>query len=165
MKIIHYQSLRMVWKPEHNPLIARLLEFNDSPSGVAAFLDELETRGTDVPLLESVPNLAEYGRDLTRYLLFLHEIASSYILVPHIHDEMTEVRIQIEVSIDARYPIVYANVIYALNGCLTHTNDIPMPISQLAHEYVSGIVRDRIAALVRRPPLIVIDDRTAEPTD
>lgn len=106
MRYISLNGLRGLWNPDRNSLINRLLEFNDSPSGVAAFLDDLREREECIPMLESVPNLAEYGRPLTRYLLFLHEIASSYILVPHIHDEQQAVRVEIEVGSDARFDAI-----------------------------------------------------------
>lgn len=60
--------------------------------------EESESRDIKIPMLTRVPNLAEYGRPLTRYLLFLHEIDTSMILVPHAHDEMIGERVRIEVS-------------------------------------------------------------------
>lgn len=58
-------------------LIDRLHEFCDSPSGVAAFLDECEDRGINIPLFKSVPELYLYGRDTTEYLLFLNDVQSA----------------------------------------------------------------------------------------
>lgn len=161
MRSIDVRYLRLLWE---TPLIARLLEFNDSSGGVAAFLDHLETREIDVPLLKSVPNLAEYGRDLTRYLLFLHEIASSYILVPYIHDEKEVVKVEIEVKIDPRgvendpeCPIARVRIV-RVSGAGTDT--IAVHVSDLPHEYLIGNTARRIAELLHRPPLIVIDDLT-----
>lgn len=47
--------LHDLWLPKHNPLIARLHEFNNSASGVAAFLDECEERGIVIEGVEVVP--------------------------------------------------------------------------------------------------------------
>lgn len=69
--------LHELWLPEKTPLIARLHEFRDDVVGVAAFLDECEERGIDIPLLKVVPELWAYGRDLTHYLLFLHAVRSA----------------------------------------------------------------------------------------
>lgn len=97
MRQINVQWLNLLTE---TPLITRLQEFNDTPAGVAAFLDELESREIKIPMLTRVPNLAEYGRPLTRYLLFLHEIDSSMILVPHVHDEVIGERVRIDVKLD-----------------------------------------------------------------
>jgi len=71
--------LHDLWLPKHNPLIARLHEFRNDIVGVAAFLDECEERGIDIPLLKVVPELWAYGRGLTQYLLFLHAVQSDRV--------------------------------------------------------------------------------------
>jgi len=148
----------MLWKPEHNPLIDRLLEFRNDVVGVAAFVDECEERGIDIPLLKAVPELWAYGRPLTRYLLFLYEIASSYILVPYIHDEQETVKVTIEVEIDPRgvendprRPIARVRIARVSD---TGTDTITVHVSDLPHEYLIGNTARRIAELLQRPPLI-----------
>lgn len=114
MRQIHIQWLHLLTE---TPLITRLEQFNDSPSGVAAFLDELETREIKIPMLSRIPDLAEYGRPLTRYLLFLHEIDTSMILVPHVHDELIGERVRVEVRLVVLHP---SDSLRSLHVALTH---------------------------------------------
>lgn len=159
MRFIDVRYLHLLW--ETPPLINRLLEFNDSPSGVAAFLDDLREREECIPLLESVPNLAEYGRPLTRYLLFLHEIASSYILMPYIHDEQLAVQVEIEAEIDMQFEAVQVRFSQR-EGSGVRIDRLMLALFEVDQNYAPGVTANRIAALLQRPIMHMIDDRTAE---
>lgn len=126
--------------PEKTPLIDRLLEFRDDVVGVAAFLDECEERGIDIPLLRVMPELWAYGRDLTHYLLFLHAVRSAPVwlgrdgrpIVPGAVPRTHRVDVGVEMSLSCSEPTLLVSLSHTTEAIRTRSI-VHEPAAVLAH--------------------------------
>lgn len=126
--------------PEKTPLIDRLLEFRDDVVGVAAFLDECEERGIDIPLLRVMPELWAYGRDLTHYLLFLHVVRSAPVwlgrdgrpIVPGAVPRTHRVDVGVEMSLSCSEPTLLVSLSHTTEAIRTRSI-VHEPAAVLAH--------------------------------
>ncbi len=137
--------LHELWLPERTPLIARLHEFRNDVVGVAAFLDECEERGIDIPLLKVATELWAYGRDLTHYLLFLHAVRSAPVwlgrvwlgrhaspTVPGAVPRTHRVDVGVEMSLSCSEPTLLVSLSHTTEAIRTRSI-VHEPAAVLAH--------------------------------